>query len=86
MATELPDDEKIVISNPEYLDKVGGILTGTEPETLRNYMMWMLVSTALPSLNQAARNVAFGFTRATKGVREPPPLWKDCVRAVSFLF
>ena len=58
------------------------MLSETDSETITNYMMWMLVRSSLPSLNQAARNVAFGFARAVKGVRESPPLWKDCVRAV----
>ncbi|MGI4830427.1 MAG: M13 family metallopeptidase, partial [Janthinobacterium lividum] len=78
-----PGVAKLNVSQPEYMKTVQAELT-TEPEAaLKAYLRFHLLASAAPYLAKPFADANFEFYSHTlRGVAQPPPRWKTCVRAV----
>ncbi|XP_057375648.1 membrane metallo-endopeptidase-like 1 isoform X2 [Daphnia carinata] len=57
-------DEKIVVSEPEYLPKLLQLLDQTSPRVIANFIHWRLVLEHIYHLNDKMRAVAYEFNEA----------------------
>jgi putative endopeptidase len=71
------------VTEPAFLQALGGLLRSEGMPAWRTYLTWQLVSTRAPSLSSKFVNANFGFySKVLRGVAEMPPRWKRCVRSV----
>ena len=63
------DNEKIVIASPDYLEKLGKLLTNTDKRTLANYLAWRATKPFMTYLNEDARQIRQKYMKAIKGVQ-----------------
>ena len=63
------DNEKIVIASPDYLEKLGKLLTNTDKRTLANYLAWRATKPFMKYLNVDARQIRQKYMKAIKGVQ-----------------
>jgi len=80
----IDEEEKIILTNPEYFDKLSNLLKNTKPRTLANYLAWQTVKSSMSKLNNAAGDIKQAYDKATSGVQELPPQWKRCTNAIGF--
>jgi membrane metallo-endopeptidase-like protein 1 len=77
-------NEKIILTNLEYFDKLSNLLKNTKTRILANYLAWRTVKSSMSLLNNAAIGIKQAFDKATSGIQELPPLWKRCTNAIGF--
>jgi len=71
------DPKTIVVGQPEFFTGLEALLAKTPIETLRSYMLFHLVSSALPYLNKEAVQLDFQFYhQILSGQKEMRPRWK----------
>jgi len=80
----IDDNEKIIITDLEYFNKLSNLLKNTKSRTLANYLAWQTVRSSLSSLNHAAHDIQHTYEKSTSGVQELPPQWKRCTNAIGF--
>jgi putative endopeptidase len=71
------------VAQPAFQQAVDAELK-TEPiEALKSYLRFHLLTAAAPSLSSPFETAAFDFSsRYLRGIQQPPPRWKRCVRTV----
>ncbi len=76
-------DVKDISVNSEAYWKGIDALAGTEkPAAWRNYLTWWAVHALAPRLSKRFVDESFTLRQTLYGVKELPPRWKRCVRAV----
>jgi len=80
----IDENEKIILTNLEYFDKLSNLLKNTKPRILANYLVWRTVKSSMSSLNKASLAIKLSYDKAIQGVKELPPLWKMCTNTVGF--
>ena len=78
------ENEKVVVADPEFMDKLTPILEGTHKIILANYLGWRVFMSAVSYLHQAARALDQNFRRNLLGIKKPKPDWKRCLSIVGF--
>ncbi len=74
----------INLDNLGFFEKLGGVLAATDPETLRSFMRWKLISATASSLPQRFVEASFDFYGTQLGgQREMKPRWKRVLGAAS---
>jgi len=74
-----PDATAISVEKPEYFASIGELLSGTDPEILRSYLAYHVLSEAASELGQDAQDETFGFYGVTlSGQKEQEVRWKRC--------
>lgn len=71
------------VAQPAFQKTVDSELK-TEPiEALKSYLRFHLLVAAAPSLSSPFETAAFDFSsRYLRGIQQPPPRWKRCVRTI----
>jgi predicted metalloendopeptidase len=73
----------VVVRQPDYLEKLDGILASTPPSTWREYLTARLLSAYADELPSGFVNASFEFRgRTLSGLQEPRPRWKRGVSEV----
>lgn len=74
----------INIDNVEFFEKLGDVLAATDPEVLRSFMRWNLISATATSLPLRFVEASFDFYgKQIGGQREMKPRWKRVLGAAS---
>ena len=81
---KIEDDEKINIINPDYMEKLGKIMTKTSNRTLANYLAWRITKPIMKLLNDEARKIRHRYRKEINGIPVAAPTWKRCVEEVGF--
>jgi len=81
---KIDKDEKIIVTNLDYIDKLSKLLKNTKSRILANYWAWRTVQSRMLYLNNAALDIVHTYVKATSGVQEIPPLWKRCANRIGF--
>lgn len=81
---EIPNHERVIVSDPGYIKKMGNILKSTSNRVIANYVGWRVSKSLLGYLNKDAEEITLKYTKALTGAATAPPRWKKCVKAVGF--
>ena len=81
---QLVSIEKIVVSQPDYIEKIDQIFRNTTIEEWKMYFSWKLLNRAARYLSSDFEKQNFYFYRTIlSGVKEMEPRWKRAVNIVS---
>ncbi|KAG0290065.1 hypothetical protein BGZ96_006464 [Linnemannia gamsii] len=74
----------IIVSSPEYLQKLNALLKDTPTMTLQNYFAWRLIKTLSPGLAAELRKPMQQLKAALQGVSADlvNPRWETCIEVV----
>ena len=71
------------VAQPAFQQAVDAELKTESIDSLKSYLRFHLLTAAAPSLSSPFETAAFDFSsRYLRGVQQPPPRWKRCVRIV----
>ena len=71
------------VAQPIFQKAVDAELNTESVEALKSYLRFHLLTAAAPSLSGPFENASFDFSsHYLRGVQQPPPRWKRCVRTV----
>lgn len=73
-ALGVPEIDRVIVGDSEYLSALPGIMAETPVETLRAYLTLRLMMGWADALSQEIGDTAFGLTQALSGLDTPPPL------------
>lgn len=74
--------DSVNINNPEFFSALDGLLTATDPTTLREYARWVLVRSTASALPAVFADEAFEFYgKVLGGQQEQKPRWKRVLAA-----
>ncbi|CAO3573467.1 unnamed protein product [Mortierella alpina] len=81
-SSKVPDP--IIVSSPDYLEKLNALLKDTPAMTLQNYFAWRLIQKLSPSLAVELRKPLQTLKAALQGVSADlvTPRWETCVDVV----
>ena len=82
--SRIPDDEVVIVKNPEYLKKLSAIMKSTDARTVSNYLMWRAVRSKMRDLNHEAGLLKERFDEFEYGAISAPPRWKRCAKEAGF--
>jgi len=84
---DAPATEHFLVLSPQFLKGLQSMLEAHSLGEWKAYMRWQLVHGSAPFLSRALSDENFDFFQRTlKGVRQPLPRWRRCVKAAdSFL-
>ncbi|KAG0218867.1 hypothetical protein BGX33_005608 [Mortierella sp. NVP41] len=84
LATGSSVPDPIIVSSPEYLQKLNALLKDTPAITLQNYFAWRLIKTLSPGLAVELRKPMQQLKAALQGVSADlvTPRWETCVEVV----
>ena len=82
--SRIPDDELVIVKNPEYFEKLSAIMTSTDARTVSNYLMWRAVRSKMNDLNHEAGLLKERFDEFEYGTISAPPRWKRCAKEAGF--
>ncbi len=78
-----PDATAISVEKPEYFASLGKLLSETDPEVLRSYLAYHVLSEAAAELGRDVQKENFGFYGVTlSGQKEQEPRWKRCASRI----
>ena len=69
----IPDDEVVIVKNPEYFKKLSAIMKRTDARTVSNYLMWRAVRSKMKDLNHEASLLKDRFDEFEIGTISAPP-------------
>jgi len=76
--------QKVVVRQPDYLQKMDTILVATPIDTWRAYLVFKMAAAAAPFLSSPFVQADFAFRgRTLRGIRQERPRWKEGVDVVS---
>ena len=81
---KLRSDEKIIIEDPDYMEKSSKFLVETDKRVIANYMGWRVFKARIFTLNKAARKLKEDYNRNLKGIARDKPDWKKCLGNAGF--
>jgi hypothetical protein len=61
--------EKINIASYDYLEKLGKLVSKTQPRTLANYLAWRITKPFMKLLNEEARKIRQRYRKAINGIQ-----------------
>ena len=81
---KIDENEKVVLTNVEYFEKVSNLLQKTKPRVLANHLAWQASKSVLTYLNEAALKTKQSYDKALSGIQVSAPTWKRCVSVIGF--
>lgn len=82
--TTLPKIDKIVVSQPDYLEKLNYIVTSTSLDDWKTYYKWKLIDTTAGFLSKEFDDENFKFYGTVlNGTTEQKPRWKRAISIVN---
>ena len=80
----IPDQETVVVTEMKYLEAVDEILTGTDLQTLKDYLTLQVLRGTASDLTEELGDIVFNFYGTTlNGIEEQPPLEEQALGAVN---
>ncbi len=76
-----PSFSSLNVRNPEFFQKLNGILDSESLDALKIYASWHLLSLSAPWLSDPFVQANFQYRRKLTGQTEIQPRWKRCVNA-----
>ncbi|KAG9061818.1 hypothetical protein KI688_006969 [Linnemannia hyalina] len=85
LPTGVTNTRPIIVSSPEYLTRLENLLSTTTPQTLRNYITWLIISKSSPNLGTPYRQPLHTLSATLSGVSldTVTPRWKHCVSVIN---
>lgn len=80
------DDELIIVTNPDYFDKLGKLIDSTPKKIQANLVIWKEIQSLSGFLNENIRNVNGNYAKIIAGVIKAAPRWLKCTHTVSSTF
>lgn len=80
----IADDEKVIVTNFTYLERVSELIQKTDKRVVANYLAWCVAKSVITYLNEDGRDIRFKFDKAISGIEEKAPRWKKCVNEMGF--
>ncbi len=78
-----PDTKNVVVSEPEFLKGMNGVITSNSLSDLKTYLRWHMLSAQTDLLPKKFRDEAFDFSgRKLRGAKEQRARWKTCSSSV----
>lgn len=77
-------DEKVIVTNFDYLQKLSNLLQITDQRVLANYLAWSVTKSVVTYLDEQGRDIRFTFDKSISGIQEKAPKWKRCVNEMGF--
>jgi predicted metalloendopeptidase len=74
-----PNFSELNVSNPDFFQKVNGVVASESLDSLKTYVSWHLLREAAPWLSQPFVDANFKMHQALTGQKEIQPRWKRCV-------
>lgn len=75
---QIPNDERIIVVETAYLQKLVALLDKTSPRTLANYVHWRFVNSLGSYTTQQMRDLAFAFNKVVYGTSTADPRSTTC--------
>jgi putative endopeptidase len=83
-AAVISDIDGLVVTQPDYMKELDGILTSTDMETWKTYLTWKVLNASASLLTEELDNQNFDFySKTLRGVEQQLPQWKRAVSAVN---
>ena len=83
-AAVISDIDGLVVTQPDYMKALDGILTGTDMDTWKTYLSWKVLNANASRLNEDLDNQNFEFySKTLRGIEQQLPRWKRAVSAVN---
>ncbi|XP_021373561.1 endothelin-converting enzyme homolog [Mizuhopecten yessoensis] len=76
-------NDLVLISNPEYIRDVIGLLRNTSARVAANYINWMMVQSLILSLPANIRQLHQSYTKMVPEAKGDLPRWQQCVEATN---
>lgn len=74
------DNEKVSVTDKNYLQQLNGIIQSTSKRTIANYFAWRVVLYYSDSLNDELHKRSVQYDTAITGVKKPLPRLTKCVK------
>ena len=81
-ALGIPGVTAITVNDPVYFTRLAALLASEKPVALRNYFTATVLRAEADHLGKPWIDESFTMRKALQGVKELPPRWLTCVRAV----
>ena len=81
---QIDENERVIVANVAYFEKLSGLIAKTSTRTLANYLGWQATKTVLSTLNKDALKIKQTFDKALSGIHSSSPNWKRCVNVIGF--
>ncbi|XP_077258121.1 neprilysin-11 [Temnothorax americanus] len=78
-----PAEDRVIIVDLQYLQKLPLLLSITPPATIVRYVWWSVYATVAPLTLQKFRDLGFQFSQKIFGLKEKTPRWKGCTGNVN---
>lgn len=79
----LTEDETVELYSMDYYKKLVDFLESTKPALLFNYIGLRIMFLWAPHASRDIRDALFGVKKATSGIQEMPPRWKECTNLIN---
>lgn len=80
----IPNDEKLIIKDLEYFQKLDSVLEKHTKRTLANYLGWRTIQSVDSYLDSFVLETKQELFKTLRGKEFQPARWKRCVKAVGF--
>lgn len=83
-AAVISDIDGLVVTQPDYMKALDGILTGTDMDTWKTYLTWKVLNASASLLTEELDHQNFEFySKTLRGIEQQLPQWKRAVSAVN---
>ncbi|CAL8147661.1 unnamed protein product [Orchesella dallaii] len=82
-AVKVDENEIVIVTVPEYLNKFEKLIQETDARTQANYVMWRAAAASVSYMSEAVRKLQLDYTTALTGKGEREPRWKECTAITS---
>ncbi len=83
-AAMISDIDGLVVTQPDYMKALDGIMTGTGMETWKTYLTWKVLNANASLLTDELDDQNFAFySKTLRGIEQQLPRWKRAVGAVN---
>ncbi|KAJ8321012.1 hypothetical protein KUTeg_002599 [Tegillarca granosa] len=76
-------DEKVIVRNPDYINKLFEILKNTPKRVVSNYVIWRALLWLIEALPESIRILTQHYKHELLGTSSIPPRWKYCSSKVN---
>ncbi len=84
-ALGVPKVQQINVSNPEFVKGLSTVIAETDPEAIKDYLRFHLISSTADQLSDEVVQANFRFAAALTGAQSLPPRWERCVKATNMV-
>ncbi len=74
--------DTVLVQSPSFYHSMDSLLTATPVESLKAYMQWNLLKSAVPFLSTPFVNQNFAFNKVLSGQKQLTPLWQRRSRLI----